>query len=314
MSELSILMPIKGYSEYLNIAIESILNQTYRNFELIIIDSSNVQVANFLRNYSDARIKYVYLKNLNISEALNYGIEIAEGQLIGRMDSDDIAVINKFEKQIHFFKNSQYDLIGTNFYAIDLNGKVMGEKILPEYHDSIEYFMPIYSTILHPTILIKRKTLLEIGKYNVSYKVCEDNELFLRLFKNNFKAYNIQKPLYYYRLNSKSAEITKEMKRVFISLSLEYLKFKYRKNREDDYYDKYFRLGLLFYYNYKLTYAKRFLMHCISLRPSKILVLSRFLIFIFFNPKILLFIRRYRISENIRYLFVRFCKKYYSGI
>ena len=113
--KISVLMPVYNTKEeFLRTAIESILNQTYSNFEFIIInDGSTNNAEDVILSYKDERIVYLKQENKGIVSALNNGWDKASGEYIARMDSDDISLSERFEKQIEFLENnSEYSLVG----------------------------------------------------------------------------------------------------------------------------------------------------------------------------------------------------------
>lgn len=106
-------MPVHNTKEeYLRESIGSILNQTFTDFEFIIIDDSTTNAQeNAIKNFNDERINYRKLESLSLADALNYGINLAKGQYIARMDADDISLPTRFEKLINLLlKENKYDL------------------------------------------------------------------------------------------------------------------------------------------------------------------------------------------------------------
>ncbi len=110
MPKISVVMPVYNTKEeWLREAIESILNQSYKDFEFIIIDDgSDKSIEPIVNSYNDARIVLIRQENLGIAKSLNYGFKISKGEYIARMDSDDISLPERFEKQVNFLdKNPQ---------------------------------------------------------------------------------------------------------------------------------------------------------------------------------------------------------------
>lgn len=304
VKEISILMPVKNCNFHIHDAIKSILNQTYKEFEFIIIDSSEDETSEIISNYKDSRIRYIYNKNFNLSESLNYGISISANEYIARMDADDISDVNRIKEQLYYLDNKEdLDIVGTNYFLINKNGNVLYEKKMPEFHNDIEFMMPITASILHPTIFFKKKAILEINGYSSEYKT-EDVDLFLRLIEKGRKMYNIQKPLFYYRSLRKKGELIEEMNSSQKILGKKFISRKYYfATNTDSLYEKHLSIGLLEYYCGDMREARSNFKKCIKMKKNKILKIYRYLLFSYFGNKIMNFNRKLRISFYIN-LFV----------
>ncbi len=196
--KISVVLPVYNCELYIKEAVDSILNQTFSDFELLIIDDcSNDNTVDLIKEYNDERIKLTLKeKNSGYTESLNWAISIAKGEYIARMDGDDISMPTRFEKQIKVMEeNPKIIVCGTN-------GKVLGSErlmIRPEKHQDIYLFMFISNPIIHPSIMI-RKTVFKTFSYNKSTEPSEDYDLWSRLiFEGEF--YNIQKTLLQYRMH-----------------------------------------------------------------------------------------------------------------
>lgn len=147
MNELlvSIVMPVYNVEKYLQESINSILNQTYRNIELIIIDDGSTDSSvKIIKNYKDERIKAFYFENGGCSKQRNFGLTAASGYYLALMDADDISECDRIKNQVEFLQsNIDIDVLGTNASIIDNNGKIIREKnilnftkrlnLLPQY-------------------------------------------------------------------------------------------------------------------------------------------------------------------------------------
>lgn len=221
MKKISVIFPVYNGEEYIQESLESILNQTYRNFEVFCIydngtEDSSPAILKKMANIDD-RIKIVNLKEKRgLVQALNHGISISTGEYIARADSDDICMKNRFEEQVKYFEeNYQIDIIGT---YIDVIGDVdeFQKKDIKEYFN---YKLDILNNerdildrtiIAHPTVMMKKNIFDKLKGYNESYKEAEDYELWLRAVENGFKIGNVNQELVKYRVyqNSKSAKST----------------------------------------------------------------------------------------------------------
>ena len=295
-------MPVYNCGVYITEALESILNQTYQDFELIIIDrDSNDETKGIISSYTDSRINYKILNKNGISAALNYGLSFAKGELIARMDGDDIAMNDKLQKQYDFLiQNKDVHLVGTNFYYIDELGKKLFYKRFPEHHKDIEFAMPIVISILHPTILTYKKALLEVGEYNEEYINSEDNELFLKMLENRYKMYNLQEPLYSYRIRTKTPKVLISQKGNAYKLGMDYLtKYYTGKDEKELRFEKKLRLGLLEYYNGSISKSRKYFFECISISPLRFKKVLRYLPLTFLGEKVINSIRANGISSAV---------------
>ena len=199
MSELiSILMPSKNEGKYIEKAIKSILKQTYQNYELIIIDDSKDDTEKVIKSINSDKIIYRKVENSNISKSLNLALKLARGDIIARMDADDISHPDRLKIQYEYLMNhSDVHLVGSNFYFINDKGKLISKKKLPEYHEIIEYWMPILSTLLHATMMTYKEVLKSINGYTADIDRAEDMDLFLEPVKITDNARLISTIIYY---------------------------------------------------------------------------------------------------------------------
>lgn len=296
--EISVLMPVMNCKKYVGNAIGSILNQTFENFEFIILDSSEDETSEIIKSHRDERIIYRHLPGKSISEVLNSGLKISSSDFIARMDADDISDKNRFEIQLAFLKNRRdIDLVGTNFFFINERGKILYEKKMPEHHDEIEFKMPIEASVLHPTILTRKSVLVELNGYNNKHKT-EDVEIFLRMLMSGYKLHNIQKVLLYYRISQKNSEYIEKMNNSQLKLGKDYLYNKYEGIKDKDkLFDKNLRMGLLEYYSGDMSEARKYFFNCIRYNKKKFFRIFRYLFFSFSGNGFMRFVRKYRISN-----------------
>lgn len=192
---ISVVMPVYNREKYIEESINSIINQTYTNLELIIIDDASTdQTSKILNRISDPRVVVITLsENKGVSTAINIGFREAKGDFIARMDSDDIAFSTRFEKQLKVLQENP-DLIVCGSLIVQDNGELLKFK---ENHKEIYVDMLNRCALSMGTALLKKSKLgnllLEDG-----LRHGEDYEFWSRIIsKGNF--YNIQEPLLYYR-------------------------------------------------------------------------------------------------------------------
>ena len=186
MPRCSVLMPVYNAERFVSEAVESILNQTYRDFEFVIIDDGSTDRSRrILQDYAtlDPRIRLTSRPNTGYLRALNEGLGYCRGEYIARMDADDVSLAERFERQVAFLDaHPECLMVGCALVRIDADGDVLCEEHLPETHDEIEarLLKPI-GAIGHPAVMIRRQSLVEAGGYREEYCGAEDHDLWLRL-------------------------------------------------------------------------------------------------------------------------------------
>lgn len=186
-------------TEYLFESIDSILNQTYKNFELIIVnDASDESLYNILQNYTDDRIKiFENKKNMGLASSLNKAIRLAKGNYIARMDTDDISLPKRFEMQVEFLENNpEVGVLGTGAIYIGQRKRI---KKFTREHEKIKSSLLFQNQMLHPSVMIRKEIFNDDNNlYNSRYLTSQDYELWSRLvWKTNF--YNLPEILLKYR-------------------------------------------------------------------------------------------------------------------
>ncbi len=203
---ISIIMSVYNAEKYLKESLESILSQTYKNFEFIIVeDCSSDSSLNILKEYAmqDQRIILIENKrNLGLTKNLNKAIKISKRKYIARMDADDISEKNRLEEQIKFLENNhEIDILGTFSKNINELGEVIGRRKAPIKHEDILKLLPKVNPIAHPTVMFRKSSLKQIGGYNEAYRKCQDYELWFRAASFGLKMHNIPNFLMKYRMN-----------------------------------------------------------------------------------------------------------------
>jgi len=193
----SIILPTYNREKYIKRAINSALNQTYKNLELIIIDdSSNNKIANIIFKIKKADSRVIYIRNesrLGFVKSLNKGIRMAKGKYIARLDSDDFwCDQKKLEKQVNFLENHpDYVLVGGRRIVIDKTGKELFRCLLPENDEEIRRTILFDSPFVHGANIFRKNVYELVGGYDEQLNYCEDWDLWLRMGKLG-KMYNFQ--------------------------------------------------------------------------------------------------------------------------
>jgi glycosyltransferase involved in cell wall biosynthesis len=204
MKLVSVLIPCYNSEIYIQEAIQSILNQTYTNFELIILDDgSNDDTKSIIACFSDPRIILLCEnENRGIVYQLNKGIKCAKGEYIARMDADDIAFPNRIEKQVDFLEdpsNRGIDVLGTDAISIGIETKVINFKNYKPRQ--ISFLLNFYCPILHPSVMMRKEIFINGLKYPSEYKYAEDLALW-RFINNGKNIAILNESLLYYRIHS----------------------------------------------------------------------------------------------------------------
>lgn len=190
--------------EWLKESIESIINQTYKNFEFIIINDNSLdqKLSNFLNYYKNKYSNIVLIENpenLGLTKSLNIGLKAARGTYVARMDADDISLPNRLETQLDFMShNAEIFLIGSGTYNIDQDGKIIKNcnPIIEE--NKLKKKLLKKNCICHSTIFFKNK---ENCFYREKFLYAQDYDFYLRLIYEKRRILNIPEKLIKYRIN-----------------------------------------------------------------------------------------------------------------
>lgn len=206
--KISVVMPVYNTkAEYLREAIESILNQTFKDFEFIILDDgSDKYVKEIVETYKDVRIKYIANeKNLGLVETLNKGLEVASGEYIARMDSDDISLPERFEKQISYMdKNPRVGVLGSWAETFPIRNIWK-----PAKHFSFVDLINWSPFMIHPSTMIRKAVITDYKiKYNSKLELAEDYDFWQQII-HVAEIHNLQEPLLRYRISGDNISIKK---------------------------------------------------------------------------------------------------------
>lgn len=206
---LTVLMPVYNGEKYLIEAIESILNQTLKNFEFLIIDDASTDKSvDIIKEFNDKRIRLMCNdKNLGIAATLNKGIELAKTELIARMDADDISHETRLQKQFDYFAaHPDCALLSCTVQTITHDKQFVK---IDHYKSQYYYYNLIFECwIYHPTVMYKKSAVQNVGGYQSTYS--EDFDLWWHLSRN-FQINHLQEVLLDYRLTNESlCRVTKK--------------------------------------------------------------------------------------------------------
>ncbi len=237
MPKISVIM--SGYKEdirYLKEAIDSILNQTYKDFELIFLldNPSNKDIIQLLNGYceKDGRIRfYINEENLGLAKTLNKALTFVTGEYIARMDADDVSMPNRLENQLNYLIKNDYDLIGGLSKMIDEDGhEIYHIKSVPQDFDNIKKALRYNQVISHPTWFGKTEVFKTLGGYRL-IPLCEDTDFTLRAVLKGYKISNYNEIVLNYRVTKNSISRSNLYEQF---LYLQYITNKYKKGKIAD--------------------------------------------------------------------------------
>jgi glycosyltransferase involved in cell wall biosynthesis len=214
MPKVTVLMPVYNGGNYLTEAIDSVLNQTFTDFELLIVnDGSTDRTQTIIDSYTDTRIKCLQQTNQGVAQSLNNGLSAAIGSYIWRHDADDISLPEQLQTQLQFLETfPNFTLVSTQIALMSNHGKIAFGYKQPkdDYFKGKPYvkversqFNP-YSPITHATVLVKKEVFDAVGVYRTEFKTSEDTDLWLRILER-FNCAVLNYCPYFVRLNPTSA-------------------------------------------------------------------------------------------------------------
>ena len=188
---ITVLMPVYNGQKYLSETIESILSQSYKNFEFLIVDDcSTDNSVEIINSYNDERIKLINnKKNKGQSKAMNQGISLARGKYIARIDQDDISYKNRLQTQIDKIYGLKKTILGAWAYAINQKSDIIGCIQHPVKNESILDALSIGSPLSHSSIFADKKELLLLGGYTENFKIAMDWDLWIKAAIKNYYFY-----------------------------------------------------------------------------------------------------------------------------
>lgn len=231
--KVSLIMSVHNGATHLRESIESILTQTFRNFEFIIINDGSIDLSlNIIKEFAqkDSRIKIVTNeKNLGLTKSLNRGILVSIGEYVARMDNGDISYPTRFEKQVAFLDtNPEHCMVGSFANFTNDNSEVIGQLKYPTSHEDISRGLIRHNLFVHSSVMMRRDALDKVGLYNEDWRYAQDYELFFRMIQVG-KVANIPEALVSYRISEESITKSKNKKQVMFAIRARYEAIKRRQ-------------------------------------------------------------------------------------
>lgn len=228
--KISIVMTTYNSSAYLDECIQSVLNQSFKNFEFIIVDDGSTDSSvGIIEQYKDNRIR-LFKNPHNFVESLNTGMQIATGKYIARMDSDDIMVGHRLDTQYDYMEaHPEISVCGSWIKTFGLEEKVYA---LPENNEMLISNMLTGNPLCNPSVMIRKQCLDRLFKnnskiYHPAFRYAEDYKLWCDLVMDGAKISNIQEVLLYYRCSAQqiTAQHAKEMEKLSKKIQATYFTY-----------------------------------------------------------------------------------------
>lgn len=205
--KVTVITTVFNSEKYLKKAIESILTQSFEDFEYILVDDhSSDNSVDIIHSYKDKRIKLIRNNsNQGTYAASNKAIELAKGQYIARLDSDDIAREDRFEKQTKLLDEKlNIAVVGSYVQLIDDKDALIGERKFPQTNNEILGQIFLVNPITHSASMVRKEYLNKVGGYNSQFSKSQDYNLWLNIARIGGKFYNIPEYLVQYRIHDQS--------------------------------------------------------------------------------------------------------------
>jgi glycosyltransferase involved in cell wall biosynthesis len=265
----TVVMPVHNGETYIHQAIESVLKQTYTNFEFLIIENcSNDSSVKIIKSFMDPRIRLIIENDCGQVNAYNRGFKEAKGEYIFIHDQDDVSQTNRFKEQLTYVIENKIDICGSFINIIDSNGRSIKLQEKSKNHEEIKIdFFYNASAIHNSATIFNRKVFLKMGYWDAKFYPIADSEFFYRNLSSCIVFGNIPKYLYNYRIHN--LQITsKPTKRGFVLLRNIQIKYLSQNSNEIKPKNYFFYKSLIYYYSDSLILS--FLYNILSILMGKI--------------------------------------------
>jgi glycosyltransferase involved in cell wall biosynthesis len=219
---LTVLLPVYNGEQYLHATLESVLSQSYSDFEFLILDDGSTDgTAAILESYRqrDPRVRVAHHENRGVGYTLNRGIAQARGRLIAQIGADDLALPGRFERQVEFLeRHPDHVLVGGHLRIIDARGRPLGVRKYPARDAQLRARMLLYNPIGAPSVMYRRADALAAGGFTPRFRTCEDYDFVLRIAQRG-KIANLPEPLTAYRLHPGATKSTQTRRQLLDTIA-----------------------------------------------------------------------------------------------
>jgi hypothetical protein len=199
---ITVLMPVRDGARYVRDSIDSILNQTFRDFELVVVDDGSTDATPEILgavSAADQRVRVLRQDREGLVAALNRGIAAASAPLIARLDADDVAMPNRLARQLAVMSaHPELGLLGSHANIIDADGRTIGRLSPVTRHDELTAVLRRSNPMIHSTVIFRKQLVLDLGGFRAPFEAAEDYDLWLRISERAQIA-NLPEPLIRYR-------------------------------------------------------------------------------------------------------------------
>ena len=207
--EVSVYMIVHNGSRFIRAAVDSILAQSFPDFEFVVVDDGSTdETADILNSYRDGRLRVVHQPHCGGPRASNRALAECKGDLIARIDADDIALPDRISRQVEFLRrNPDVGMVSSNYLHIDENEEPLWEVRLPESHSDLLRQLWLRNRILHSATMIRRSVVEAVGNYDEILRFAQDYDFWLRI-ASRFKLANLPQILAKKRLHGGATRLS----------------------------------------------------------------------------------------------------------
>lgn len=233
LPKVTVLIPVHGECPFISATLDSIMSQTYKDFEILIInDRASTETIRVIQEFKNAfdEIRILESPGVGLVQALNFGIGQARGEFIARIDADDFMHASRIKEQYEYLcKNSDVAVVGSQMTLIGLKNESIGVTKYPISSKKIQKVMKFQNCIGHPSVMYRKSTVLAMGAYDQVFEGAEDYELWSRILIF-YRVSNLDSRLTYYRISpgqyskriGSKAAVLSELIRLKIAYPCEY--------------------------------------------------------------------------------------------
>jgi len=225
----SVVMSVFNGQRYLRESIESILSQSYSNFEFLIVDDGSEDVSlDIIKEYqeNDNRVVIIKQENIGLTKSLNRGVENSRGLFVARQDADDLSMKDRLDLQLRYLDSEGVDIVGSDYIVIDDHGFELSRRIQCNKKNIWLYFI-LGNQLAHGSVMFNKEVLLRMGGYDEKLCCSQDYDLWMRaLALNKYSIGVVEGFLYMYRSHARNISHTKksQQKKIANSIRLNFLK------------------------------------------------------------------------------------------